>query len=188
MDAITALHNRVSFAKLKAPAPSGTVLENIYKSAFRSCDHAKLRPWRFLTVEGEARQALGDLFVQALLHDKPTASEEQIERSRQLSLRAPLIVIACCIVQEHPKVPTIEQQLATGNAAQNMLLATYAQGFGGIWRTGNMAFHPVVKNGLGLLEKDHIIGFLYLGTPDIPAKTITKISTSDYFISWPNNK
>jgi nitroreductase len=67
-----------------------------------------------------------------------------------------------------PKVPVVEQVLSVGAAAQNILLAAHALGYGGMWRTGPPAYDPVVQRALGIGEGEAIAGFLYLGTPVEP--------------------
>ncbi len=66
----------------------------------------------------------------------------------------------------------IEQVLAAGAAAQNLLVAAHAMGFGAMWRTGDPAYDTRVKEALGLAPTDAIVGFIYLGTsagrPAIP--------------------
>ena len=44
------------------------------------------------------------------------------------------------------------------------MLALNAMGYGAIWRTGKLAFNPVVAKALGLNESQEILGFLYIGT------------------------
>ena len=51
MDALQALHQRVSVPRLSEPAPKGDILANIQRAAFRAADHARMRPWRFLIIE-----------------------------------------------------------------------------------------------------------------------------------------
>ena len=53
---------------------------------------------------------------------------------------------------------------AAGAAAQNVMLAATALGFGAMWKTGDAAYDETVKAGLGLEAGDAIVGFLYLGT------------------------
>src|SRR5882762_3431616 len=53
-------------------------------------------------------------------------------------------------VQRPSKIPDIEQILSAGAAAQNILLATHAQGFGAMWKTGASAYDDFVKSALGL--------------------------------------
>ncbi len=58
-DVLHLLHTRNSAPKLTEPGPDDAALEQILGAALRAPDHARLRPWRFLTVQGERRQALG---------------------------------------------------------------------------------------------------------------------------------
>ena len=65
MDALHALHNRSSSNLLCEPAPNSEQLNNIIKAGLRACDHRCLRPWEFIVISGDARQAFGDLMVAA---------------------------------------------------------------------------------------------------------------------------
>jgi nitroreductase len=184
MDALALLHHRNSAAKLTDPAPAGDALINIYKAALRAPDHARLRPWRFLTVVGERRHALGDLYAEALATRNPQASTEELDKARGKTLRAPLIIVAIANVQEHPKVPRIEQLLSAGCATHSMLLAAEAQGFAGIWRTGANAFDRKVMDGLGLSVNEEIVGFLYLGSIEGSYKSLVDLPVDEYVQEW----
>ncbi len=59
------LLDRASEPRLEAPAPPRDVLEQAFQCAARAPDHALLRPWRYLVIEGEALEALGELFASA---------------------------------------------------------------------------------------------------------------------------
>lgn len=184
MDAITALHSRVSSSRLTEPAPAGKILENIFKAAMRAPDHALLRPWRFLVISGDSRQRLGELFVQATLAQQPDTAPEKLDKVRSKPLRAPMIVVGICSPRDHPKVPVLEQSLATGAAIQNMLVAAHAQDVGAIWRTGPMASDKIVTRGLGLADEEQILGFIYLGSIDGPRRQLKEEDFSDYFQDW----
>lgn len=184
MDALEALHNRTSVPKLADPAPSGKCLDNICRAAFRAADHAVLRPWRFLLVSGDARERLGDLFAEAAMAREPAMDEAGLARLRAKPLRAPLIIVTISCHREHPKVPELEQDLSAAAATQNMLLAAYAQDVGAFWRTGSMAYDPVVRQGLGLAVNEKIIGFLYLGRKDGATKRLSDPDIADYFSYW----
>ena len=184
MKALEAIHSRTSSPRLTEPAPSGEVLENILRAAFRAADHGLLRPWRFLTIQDESRNRLGELFAQAALGDDPELSEQQLEKIRNKPLRAPLLIVTVSSIQQHPKVPPFEQDLSAAAATQNMLLAAHAQDVGAMWRTGSMAYHPAVMKGLGLSDSEKIIGFLYLGTATGPRKPIREIELADFVQEW----
>ena len=164
-DVLDLILQRQSHARLQEPAPAGEDLELILACGLRAPDHALLRPSRFLLIAGDGRIALGEAFVKALLEDKPDAGEAEIEKARTKGMRAPLVIVGVTGIREHAKVPPIEQKLSTGVALGYMLLALEAKGFGGIWRTGNYAYHPRVSKELGLAENETITGFLYAGTP-----------------------
>jgi nitroreductase len=165
MDTLTAIHSRVTAAKLSAPAPSAEQLQKIFEAAARAPDHGRIAPWHFIVIEGDARERFGALLGDAARRQKPGIDEAGVQSARNKALRAPLIVVAVARVVAHPKVPEIEQLLAVGAAVQNALLAAEAMGFGSMWKTGAPAYDPEVKRALGLQPTDHIIGFLYFGTP-----------------------
>lgn len=159
------LMNRRSSAILADPAPDEAVLRRVYAMALRAPDHAQLKPMRWILIRGEARHALGELFEQAALARQPALSSEVRERTRRLPLRAPLIIAVVARLQAHPKVPEIEQWLSAGCGAFSTLLGLEAEGYGGIWRTGEPAHDPRVMQGLGLSVDERLVGFLYVGTP-----------------------
>ena len=184
MKALDALHTRISVPRLGEPLPDEEVIKNIYRAAFRAADHGLLRPWRFLVVKGSSREKLGELFLKAALENEPAIPVEKQNNIRQKPLRAPLILITISSYKDHPKVPEFEQDLSAGAANQNMLIAAHAQGIGAMWRTGSMAYDPMVKKGLGLTEKEKIIGFLYLGSIQGPLKNLAEPDIDEYFKEW----
>lgn len=183
MDILKALHTRGSIGKLAEPAPHGAALENILNAAVRANDHQRLRPWQFLIIEGAARAKLGQIFAEVALQRDPTLSAEKQADIAAKTQRAPMIIVVVAKVQEHPKVPAIEQLLSAGGAAQLIMLAAHAQGFAGMWRTGDVAYDATVRQRLGLQESDRIVGFLYLGTPQAEKK-LADIDYRDYTVVW----
>ena len=181
MDALTALHTRKASPRLIEPAPSDDELVKIYKAALRAPDHAMLRPWRFLVVKGEARNKLGELFVEAMQPE----TEEQKNKLLKAPLRAPMIIVAVSTITEHPKVPAVEQISSTAAAVQNMSLAAHALGYASIWRTGAVALSDAVKLALGLKVNDEIVGLLYLGSSSYENLPIPEVNIADHFENWP---
>lgn len=164
MQAIDALLRRRSAKTLADPAPDTAALELLLECAARAPDHGRLRPWRFIVIRGVARERLGELMADQLRRKLPAATAETLERERHKALRAPLIVVVAAACNATAKVPAIEQIVAAGAAAQNMMLAATALGFGVMWKTGGAAYDDTVKVALGLETADAIVGFLYLGT------------------------
>lgn len=189
MNALELLHGRNSAPKLTEPAPSGEVLDNMLKAAIRAPDHFRLRPWRFLTIKGDARQRLGELMVTAAQQRAAQSGQaplpvEDCAKIRAKVLRAPLIIVVVAKISEHPKVPAIEMRLSAGCAAHGLLLAAHAQGFAGIWRTGANAFDKTVFAGLGLTIDEEITGFLYLGSVAGRYKPLPALAVEDFCQDW----
>lgn len=175
---------RNSTPTLSAPAPNGRVLESIFQAALRAPDHGKLRPWRYLTIEGGALIKLGGLFADSLKTGDPSITIEQENKFRKMPLRAPMIIVAIASVQAQHKIPEIEQTVSLGVGVGYLLLALQAEGFGGMWRTGPLAYNKGVHKGLGLADSEQIVGFLYVGTPEGKTKAIPQNTTSDFVASW----
>lgn len=186
MEALEALVNRVSVARLDEPAPTAAQRELLFSAALRAPDHGQLRPWRFLTVEGAAREQLGELFARAQLARDPAAPAAVIDKARAMPLRAPLLVVAIACLKAHPKVPDSEQLLAAGCAVHGLLLAAHAQGIGAIWRTGELSYDATVHAGLSLADNERIIGFVYLGTPSGELRKSQPLQPADFVAAWPS--
>ena len=184
MDALELLHRRVSCPVLSAPAPTAEQLQNIYQAALRAPDHGAMRPWRFLTIQGEGVVELGQLFLQAALTDDPDLEEKRRDKLLSMPQRAPLIIVVIATLEANPKIPEVEQTVSAGCAAQNILHAAHAQGLGAMWRTGDMAYHPHVRTGLGLQASEQLIGYIYLGQ----AKKLRQPPVhemTDFVQAWP---
>ncbi len=153
-------------------------------AAIRAPDHARLRPWRFLSVEGDRRRALGALFRDALLARNPAADQTAQDKAANAPLRAPVVLIVICQLSEHPKVPHSEQRLSAGCAAHGVLLAAEALGYAGVWRTGDVAFDRGFMDALGLAGNEEISGFIYLGTRDGAPKPLPTLDIADFCSTW----
>ena len=178
------LCQRVSSPRLAEPAPNKQELEVVLKSALRAPDHMMLRPWRYLLIEGDARIKLGNLFLKSSVSLNEEMNEFKSEKLKSMPMRAPMIIVAISSVVDHPKVPHEEQVLSCGVGVGYMLLALQALGYGGIWRTGDMALNKLVYEGLGLKENESIVGFLYLGTPVGEPKPVPEINLQEYISTW----
>ncbi|MBH3427842.1 NAD(P)H nitroreductase [Pseudomonas alkylphenolica] len=183
MEALDALLNRVSVPRLVEPAPNAAQREALFQAALRAPDHGQLRPWRFLTVEGEGREKLGALLAEAVKVDGD-ASAAALDKAHAMPLRAPLLIVVIARLQDHFKVPVSEQRLAAGCAAHGILLAAHAQGIGAVWRTGELSYSKHVAKGLGLADNEEIIAFLYLGTPLNEPRTAPVQATADFVSAW----
>lgn len=186
MDALDALHHRVSVPRLVGPAPTEEQRQALFQAALRTPDHAYLRPWRFLLIEDAGLEALGELFGRAALAKVDgDLSADVLARYQGLPMRAPLVIVGICSHVAHPKVPTVEQDMSCAAAVSNMLIAAHALGLGAVWRTGELAYDPIVMSGLGLHAHESIAAFLYVGQPAGELKRVPELDPQDFFAVWP---
>ena len=129
MDAIEALNTRSTAKTFGNTAPTEEHLAAVLQAAVRAPDHGRLRPWRFMLIDGDQRRKLGELLAASALRRVPTLGAGDVQRERDKAMRAPLVIMVACRIVPGTKVPAIEQLLAAGSAAQNILLALHALGY-----------------------------------------------------------
>jgi nitroreductase len=163
-DAIDLLLSRRSGSAkaMTGPGPDAAELATILKAAARVPDHGKLFPWRFVVFEGDARARAGKLLVEALCETEKL-SEERAAQEAGRFLRAPVVVAVVSRTREGIPIPLWEQELSAGAVCQTMLMAAHALGYVANWLTEWYAYHPGVKERLGLKPGERIAGFIYIG-------------------------
>lgn len=180
MDALDLLLNRRSASRLAEPAPAGQVLENIFHAGMRAPDHGALQPWRFIVIEGEGRDRFSKVLEKAAIAE--ALDEKGIEKARTAPFRAPMIIAVVAWCDDDHKVPVWEQVVSAGCAVMAMQMAAVAQGFNGIWRSGIWTESEAVREALHCREQDEVVGFLYLGTPQLKASTTITVPDTKPFV------
>ncbi|MBB5736091.1 nitroreductase [Xanthomonas arboricola] len=151
--------------QLGEPGPDEDTLLRMLASAVRVPDHGKLVPFRFLRINGDARQALGDFLAERSLAADPLAPPAAVEKDRNRFNDAPLVIVVIAALRPGHKVPEQEQLLTAGCVCFALLQAAQAHGFGAQWLTAWMAYDPAVTGYLGLEQNERIAGFIHIGTP-----------------------
>jgi nitroreductase len=176
---------RQSALALRAPGPDEHALRAMLGAAVCAPDHGRIAPWRFVVVEGGGRLALGRVFRDALRRRVANADDGMLAREEAKAMRAPTVVVVAAQVQHRNSIPVIEQVIAAGIAAYNILLAARAFGLCGMWRTGANAYDSEVRRALGFDDGASIVGFLYLGTPDTMPRPRRPAEIEPYVRRWP---
>ncbi len=95
----------------------------------------------------------------------PNASTAVIEAAGERALSGPvLLAVIAHIRDDDPGIPPHEQWISVGAALQNVLLAAEALGFAAKMVSGRRVRSPVLRSAFMLGEKDHLVGFVMLGT------------------------
>ena len=155
--------------QLGEPAPDNDALLRMLQSAVRVPDHGKRTPWRFVSIRGDARHALGARLAARSIERDPDAGEAAVEKDRMRFSHAPLVVAVIAKLGPDEKIPEQERLLTAGCVCFALLQAAQALGFGAQWLTGWPAYDGEVKRWLGLDEHEHIAGFIHIGTAKMDA-------------------
>jgi len=169
MDVFEAIHNRYSQGKVKPDPVPRELIEKMLHAAVQAPNHYKVRPWRFVVLTGEGLRKLGDVMAASQEERHPEFPSEAFDKCRALPLRAPVVIAVGVDKPSEAKVLEIENVCAAAAATQNLLLAATD-----IW-----ARDAKVKEFLGFVADQLIIGFIYLGYPEFASEPVPRSSFED---------
>ena len=172
MSVFDLIKRRRSIGKMTGERPTREQIEHMLEAATHAPNHYKVQPWKFIVLADKAREELGGVMAKSLAArlEETTSDKAQalLDKERNKLLRSPVIIVVVAEPPQLPKVLEIENIEATAAAVQNMLLVAEEMGLACMWRTGDAAYDPRVKQWLGLAPDEHIVSFLYVGFPAIP--------------------
>jgi nitroreductase len=184
LDALLTRHS-VPALQLHEPGPSQPQIDAAIAAALRAPDHGNLKPWRCVLIRGAARARLSELLVRRMQQREPATPLPKLEKVRNQSLTAPLVIAIGARVQRDHKVPELEQLLSSGAATMNLLNAFHIQGFAAIWLTGGNAYDPQVVQALGFGADERCLGFIYVGSGGWKPGAVTPaVTASAHVRDW----
>ena len=179
MELFEAIHGRTTIGKVKPDALDRELIEKLLSAGVQAPNHHKVRPWRFVVLIGDGRKKLGDVMAASFADRNPGLPPEALDKPRATPLNAPLVIAVAADLPAEPKIIEIENVSAAAAACQNILLAAHALGLGAKWKTGEWARDVKVKEFLGFAADQHIVGFIYIGYPDVMPEPYTRIGFED---------
>jgi nitroreductase len=153
-----AVLRRRSYPRVTADAPSTEELLPLLEAAATVADHASLHPWRVLELRGDARERLGQAFV-----DESGLAGVDAERLAAKPLRASLLLAVVAVRRPSFKVHDWEQDAAAAGVAHLLTLLLDDAGWGVMWRSGGHTRSDAVRRMHGLAENEELLGWLYVG-------------------------
>ena len=161
--ALRPLLTRRSTAALFPPAPTADELDAILHVATTAPDHGALRPWRFVVVSGDARQAFGDALADAAAEARPGLDDDTRERIRSKAFVAPALIAVAAHVDATAKVPVWEQVASASSAAFAIAIAAHQLGLGAVWKSAPVHEGSAIDKILDLSPGDVFLGWVNLG-------------------------
>jgi nitroreductase len=148
--------------------------------------HGRTEPWRFYVYGGEALARFGkehaELYWQHTAEDK--RQEATFEKLKHNVEKASHLIIAVMARGANVKIPQIEEVAAASAAIQNVLLGAEALGIASFWSSGGMTHTQALKSYLHLQPEDIVLGLIFLGYTDEPAKESVRNTPLSEKIKW----
>src|SRR5580658_2275514 len=109
MELFDAIAARSTAKSVAAPGPTAEQIERLLEAAAHAPDHGRLKPWRFIALDGAERETFANAVAQSRRDQNAAFTDEQMELEREKIRRSPSILVAGCVVRRDlPKVPEIE--------------------------------------------------------------------------------
>ncbi len=181
MDAIEAIRTRRMLPRVGDEPPTREQIAELLELAVRAPNHHLTEPWRFCVLTGAERDRLARAIADEAVSRGVDPAEAAADGAKKVS-RAPVIVVFTCVPSDAPDVVEQEEIASVAMAMQNFLLGAYASGLGAMLRTGAAAYHPSIREHLGLAPNELVVGIVYLGysvadralTPRAPSSERTR--------------
>jgi nitroreductase len=146
------------------------IIEAMLENANWAPTYGKTEPWRFTVFTGDGLQKLAD-FQSNLYKEKSTASgtfeERKFNKLSNNPLKASHVIALGMKRDPRGKIKEIEEIEAVACAVQNMYLTATAYEVGCYWGSGGITYMEEAKSFFGLAPEDKLLGFLYVGKPNI---------------------
>jgi nitroreductase len=176
----------IGWAKMNGKIIPDETVNQLLSLAHWAPTHGRTEPWKFLVYGGEALRSFGkahaDLYWNHTAEDKrQEATREKLQHNVDLASH---LVIAVMKRGENVKIPQLEEVAAASAAIQNILLGATALGIASFWSSGGMTHTHALKEYLQLGADDIIMGLIFLGYTDEPAKEGVRNSAIGEKVKW----
>ena len=150
---------------LENPGPNDAQIELMFRAAAAAPDHGCIRPWRFVKVPTERRNALADVFKASLRERDTDASTHELNQAAEKAYRSPFLCLAVArLGAADPPIEPLERMVSVGAAIQNLLLCAHAMGYATSLTGGQALQQPPLRHLFGLIEGEQAVCFINVGT------------------------
>jgi nitroreductase len=186
LESIIKSRRSVGFAKMNGRIIPDETVNRLLSLAHWAPTHGRTEPWYFFVYSGAAKQKFGEdhasMYWENTAEDK--RQEATSEKLRHNVDNASHLVIAVMKRGENAKIPVVEEVAATAAAIQNLLLGATALGIASFWSSGGMTHNQALKDHLRLQADDIVMGLIFLGHTDEPAKEGVRNKQINEKVEW----
>lgn len=185
MDLHQFLRTRRSIRRFKTDAVPDSVIQNILTTATFAPSAHNRQPWRFVvitdcTIKQNLAEAMALDFERDLTRDNlsPEKIQAQIKRSKERITSAPVAILLCLDMSEMDSYPDEKRNHAeyimaaqsVAAAGLQLLLATHAEGLGGVWACWPLFAQETIQKTLNISATWEPQAMMFVGYPDTEPK------------------
>lgn len=176
----------IGWAKMNGQVIPDNTISELLELAHWAPTHGRTEPWQFFVYGGEAKTKFGKEHAELYWNNTPEDKRQEMTREKLEHNvdKASHVIIAAMARGTNDKIPVIEEIAAASAAVQNVLLGATAHGIASFWSTGGMTLKDPLKEHLGLKNEDIVLGLIFLGYTDEPAKDGIRNSTIEQKVKW----
>jgi len=138
-------------------------LDRILTIGARSPDHGQLAPWRFIVLQGEARETAGRRFDALYAARNPDLDVSKRDMWTLYMMRAPVTIVVVSRPDPTSRIPEWDQILGSGAVGMNLISAASAHGYATQWLLKWPGRDPEAAALLGVQAGERVAGFIHLG-------------------------
>jgi nitroreductase len=155
-------------AKLNGKIIPDELVKDILTLADWAPTHGRTEPWRFVVYSGTKVKEFCRQHAELYKANTTTENFKQESYDKLLHNGDQVSHIIIAIMQRGnlPKIPVLEEIIATSAAIQNILLGATALDIASFLSTGGLTHHQAMKDFLQLRDEDIVMGIIYLGYSD----------------------
>lgn len=189
LDFLKIVKTRRSIRKYLSNEVPETILRHVLEAARWAPSAHNAQPWRFIVISDHGlkrrlAEAMANAWRRDLSNDGVSSrvQERLVEGSINRFVQAPLLIVACTVMDGTDRYPDAKRQelehlmavQSLAAAIQNMLLAARSEGLGSCWFCAPLFCQGVVREVLGMpsnIEPNVLVTLGYpSGQPERPAR------------------
>ncbi len=147
--------------------------------------HGHTEPWRFIVYNNQSKKEFCNAHAEMYEQFTPEDGFVQAtyEKLQQMADKASHIIVIYTKRGDNPKVPALEEIVATSIAMQNILLGAAALNLAVYLSTGGMMHKQPMKDYFKLTNDDVMIAILFVGYTD-EHKAGKRLSDIETKVEW----
>lgn len=171
MDTLAAIGRRRSIRRFRPDPVPRQLIETVLTAAVQAPSAKNRQPWRFVVLEGAAREKLARLMEEGAAFLKSHGENVgSCEASARVVRQAPVTIVVFNAAHEHDglifdhvtyNAPDIQ---SIGGMVQTMLLAAESLGLGSLWICDVLYAYPAVRSWLA--RRQELVTAVSLGWAD----------------------